>query len=205
MAKKSCCHEDDVRKMIVGKARHLFERFGPAKTTISDIARASGMSPAHIYNFFGGKHDIIEAVADSVFSHISEQIAENINICASPYDKMVRMFILIHRYNREHAAPAAEVLQIKLSEGIEGWRYERKFREFVLRTVLDILTGAAVSPELGEEQIRKDAWAILDCMFFGAVYSDMFRSVPPDEYECRIRGQFDLIRSGLLQRGYAVE
>lgn len=204
MTKKSCDREDEVRKVIVDKARQLFDRFGPTKTTIADIARASGISPAHIYNFFDGKNDIIEAVADNIFSQYSDEITEQINKYSSPHEKIVCIFMMIYQHNRQHALPADEALQIKLSEGIDGWRYEHKFQGFVLRTVQDILVKAAASAGITAEQIRKDSRAILDCMFFGAVYSDRFRSIPADEYECRVRGQLDLIRSALLGRGYVI-
>lgn len=204
MAQKKYEREEDVRENIVGKAQQLFERFGPTKTTISEIAHASGMSPAHIYNFFSSKNDIIEAVADKVLFNVQKNIIHEIDSCKDFLKKMELVFISIHRHYRKNATPANDVLKIKLSEGLGSWHYERKFYKFVLNTVVDILSSVETKDKISKDEINADSVTILDCLFFGAVYSDMFRLIPEDEYENRILAQIDIIGCALTQKGYLI-
>lgn len=51
-----------IRQQIVDAADEHFSRFGYAKTTMSDLARAIGFSKAYIYKFFDSKQSIGEAI-----------------------------------------------------------------------------------------------------------------------------------------------
>ncbi|WP_159726120.1 TetR/AcrR family transcriptional regulator [Methylosinus sp. Ce-a6] len=51
------------RARIVATAERLFRLMGFQKTTVADIARELGMSPANVYRFFGAKSEINAAVA----------------------------------------------------------------------------------------------------------------------------------------------
>jgi AcrR family transcriptional regulator len=50
--------------MIMNAAEAHFRRYGYAKTTVADIAKACGMSPANVYRFFDSKAAIVDAIAD---------------------------------------------------------------------------------------------------------------------------------------------
>ena len=43
------------RCKIIATAEKLFREIGYQKTTVADIARALGMSPANVYRFFDSK------------------------------------------------------------------------------------------------------------------------------------------------------
>ncbi len=51
------------RELILDAARRALARFGPRKTSLSDIARPLGVTKAALYHHFrGGKHEILESV-----------------------------------------------------------------------------------------------------------------------------------------------
>ncbi|MBR7551869.1 helix-turn-helix transcriptional regulator, partial [Mycobacterium tuberculosis] len=54
----------DTRSRIMIEAERLFRHFGYNKTTVADIAREMGMSPANIYRFFASKAALMEAMAE---------------------------------------------------------------------------------------------------------------------------------------------
>ena len=54
----------DATTRILDTAERLFRHYGYTKTTVSDIARELGMSPANVYRFFPTKAAIHEALAD---------------------------------------------------------------------------------------------------------------------------------------------
>ena len=54
----------DTATRILDEAERLFRHYGYTKTTVADIARELGMSPANIYRFFASKSKIHEALAE---------------------------------------------------------------------------------------------------------------------------------------------
>ncbi|NJO54287.1 MAG: TetR/AcrR family transcriptional regulator [Bacteroidales bacterium] len=60
----------DTRARIVETAERLFRFYGYQKTTVADIARELGMSPANVYRFFPSKGAINEEVAASLVSRL---------------------------------------------------------------------------------------------------------------------------------------
>lgn len=53
----------DTRERILTAAEDLLRRYGPAKTTVADVARALHMSHANVYRHFASKADLQDAVA----------------------------------------------------------------------------------------------------------------------------------------------
>ena len=60
------------REAIVATAARLFRDVGFQKTTVADIARALGMSPANVYRFFSAKAEITQAVARRMMGEVEE-------------------------------------------------------------------------------------------------------------------------------------
>ena len=54
----------DTATRILDEAERLFRHYGYTKTTVADIARELGMSPANIYRFYASKTKIHEALAE---------------------------------------------------------------------------------------------------------------------------------------------
>lgn len=203
MQKTKSKRDEYLRAQILTHARKLFDRYGQSKTTMSDIAEASGISTAHIYNFFKGKNDIIDAVGNQVFSTFAQHIKKSICKEKNLFEKLRIIFLFIYNHNRDHALPKDDGLCIKICEGIHGWDFEKKFEIFVFNSVYKTIKKAAAS-DIPENIIKKDVRTVLDCMFFGAVYTEIFRSLHAEEHRARVECQLDFVRSALLQRGYSI-
>ena len=63
-------HRPDTRTRILDGAERLFRHYGYTKTTVADIARDLGMSPANVYRFFPSKAAIHEALADRMVADV---------------------------------------------------------------------------------------------------------------------------------------
>jgi AcrR family transcriptional regulator len=63
---------DATRTLIVDTAERLFRTLGYQKTTVADIARDAGMSPANVYRFFASKAAINQIVAERLLSGLSD-------------------------------------------------------------------------------------------------------------------------------------
>jgi AcrR family transcriptional regulator len=88
---------DDSRERIVASAEALFKRYGYGKTTVAEIARDAGMSPANVYRFFDGKAEIVAAIAELWLSEM-EALARRIALRKEPASKRLRAYAVeIHR------------------------------------------------------------------------------------------------------------
>jgi AcrR family transcriptional regulator len=64
----------ETRRRIVETANELFHVYGFQKTTVADIARELGMSPANVYRFFASKAELTKAVTAIVTSRMREAV-----------------------------------------------------------------------------------------------------------------------------------
>ena len=62
---------------ILDAAERLFRHYGYSKTTVADVARDLGMSPANIYRFFASKVEIHQAICGRMLA-MSYELAANI-------------------------------------------------------------------------------------------------------------------------------
>ena len=62
---------------ILDAAERLFRHYGYSKTTVADIARDLGMSPANIYRFFASKVEIHQAICGRMLA-TSYQVAYDV-------------------------------------------------------------------------------------------------------------------------------
>src|SRR4051794_22009923 len=80
------------RERIVAAAEELLRRHGPAKTTVTDVARSLGMSHANVYRHFASKTALQEAVAERWLARISEPLAR-IAAGAAPAEEKLPVWV----------------------------------------------------------------------------------------------------------------
>ncbi|WP_179213889.1 TetR/AcrR family transcriptional regulator [Rhizobium sullae] len=131
-------------EMIIEASEHHFRQRGFDKTTVADIAKGLGMSPANVYRFFHSKEELRRAVfgrtLDSGYSRalsisklptsaasrikrfLKLQHAMSINVIA--YHRTVHELILLS-FNRDrdlvdgHIARVSDVLASVIADGID--------------------------------------------------------------------------------------
>jgi AcrR family transcriptional regulator len=109
----------DTRGRILDVADRLFRHYGYAKTTVADLARELGMSPANVYRFFASKLEIVEAIAARM---LDRRHAHNLAIVAAPgpaAERLMRFFVDNHRMNIEAFASdpkAYEIVEVAMAE-----------------------------------------------------------------------------------------
>jgi AcrR family transcriptional regulator len=78
----------ETRERIVAAAEDLLRRHGPAKTTVTDVARSLGMSHANVYRHFASKTALQEAVAERWLARISEPLARIVSGSGNAEEKL---------------------------------------------------------------------------------------------------------------------
>lgn len=95
------------RERILAEATRLFDRQGISATTMADIATASGISPATVFNYFGSKDSIILAmISEGVARAYETGFIEPPAQAKSSFDHiLVQMFCDVVRHTFQIAPP----------------------------------------------------------------------------------------------------
>jgi AcrR family transcriptional regulator len=137
MAKSTALRPVDA---IIAAARALFIRYGPAKTSVEEIAREAGVSKATVYNYFAGKEavvaEVIEYERKSLIARLEEAVGEADNALEA-----LRAFFRtrnreIQRHHKAYHAGKDDYLRHmpEVAQAIErSRREERKIIEGVLK------------------------------------------------------------------------
>lgn len=141
----------ETSERILDEAERLFRHYGFTKTTVADIARELGMSPANVYRFFPSKSAIHEAIATRMLA--AQEIAL-LGIAKQPIpaaDKL-RIFV-VERYR----STVAQMLdETKVHEMVtvaldEHWpiidRHLRRLTEIIAGIIADGIQAGEFAPQ----------------------------------------------------------
>jgi AcrR family transcriptional regulator len=85
----------DTSSRILQAAEAQFRHYGYSKTTVADVAKELGMSPANIYRFFGSKNELLEGVCARML-HQSLMIAKEAAALPVSAEERLRHYSLTH-------------------------------------------------------------------------------------------------------------
>lgn len=88
---------ETTRIHIIETAESLFRQVGYAKTTVTDIAKALGMSQANIYRYFPSKASINEAICNRLVHNIESQCWESLVKDGSSTERLKRFIREYHK------------------------------------------------------------------------------------------------------------
>jgi TetR/AcrR family transcriptional regulator, cholesterol catabolism regulator len=112
--------------IILEHATEVFCEKGYAGASMRDLSRATGMSLAGMYHYFGSKERLLYLIQKHTFSTILERLRQRLENIAAP-EQGIRIFILNHlEYFLEHQQ-AMKVLSHE-DEALEG-NYGREIAE----------------------------------------------------------------------------
>jgi AcrR family transcriptional regulator len=97
------------RERILETAEDVLRRFGPAKATVVDVARALDVSHGSVYRHFPSKAALRDAVAERWLARISTPLAAVAAEKSSPLDRLRRWFDLLIRLKRKKALDDPEL------------------------------------------------------------------------------------------------
>lgn len=81
---------EEQRSRILDAARKLFADRGPENVTMADVAIASGVARATVFNHFGTKHALVEGVIEGILAHYSRLLDEALEDRTTPTPEIMR-------------------------------------------------------------------------------------------------------------------
>ena len=113
--------QPEVRLQILATAEKLFRSYGYAKTTVADIARECGMSPANVYRFFESKAAVNEAITEVLLDQ-QEASAHAIAAEKRPAAERLRKLLLeMHSFTLERYLKESQVHELCRRAMDEQW------------------------------------------------------------------------------------
>lgn len=85
----------DTATRILEAAEAQFRHYGYSKTTVADVAKDLGMSPANIYRFFGSKSELLEGVC-------ARMLQQSLMLAKAAADLPVSAEERLRRYSMTH-------------------------------------------------------------------------------------------------------
>ena len=161
------------RDTIVRTAARLFAQQGYPGTSMSDLARACGISKPLLYHYVDDKYQLLLEIADGHVSRLAAIVAE---VDALPLAPAERLRQLIRRFVHEYAQARHDhgvlTQDVKFLEAPDRQRVLAKERHVVAAFATTI---AAARPELARAALDKP----LTMLLFGMI-NWMFTWLRPD-------------------------
>ncbi len=180
------------RTQVVDAAIRLFAEKTAAATTMEDIARAAGVSPATVYRQFGEFDGLVRACAETAF-HIVEIPTPDVAVAPFAHldslgEKLTRFIeISCHCYARAHTWLSAERRERHLPAFARTVGREEAALEAIVRGLLDPVGADAAT--------RAVVRALVDFPFWDSLVE---AGVPPDRTGHIV---FDLVSDQLRRAG----
>ena len=193
--------KEETQEAILQAAQALFIRYGPIKTSVADIARELGMSPANVYNFFPSRNAILETVGERHLTTLRQRVEREIARIADPWRKIEAMFLITARSIHERLENEKDILQLQALSYREKWQFVNNYHEFLLRKTGDILVDGIKSgrmkgdkPSLNGLTPETIARAVFDSLVV-CYEPGRFLEAAAAEREGRVRAQLKLLEA----------
>jgi AcrR family transcriptional regulator len=131
--------DHEVRDQIVAAATEHFSRYGYAKTTVSDLAKAISFSKAYIYKFFESKQAIGEMICAGCLSQIEAEVRAAVAEVEHPPEKLRRMFKALVESGLRLFFQDRKLYEIAASAATENWQAARAYDARIRELLQDIL------------------------------------------------------------------
>lgn len=192
------------KSRIMDAAEGLFREVGYAKTTVADIARALGMSPANIYRYFPTKTGINEAICDRLVHHIESQCWESLVQDGTSTERLTRFILEYHRVIKRNIIKEKRLYDMVAVAMREHWSVIQAHSERIRDLLRIIIEQGIASGEFRATDSARMATTVHEAL---AVFvyptliehwvNDAETSGRPDSMEHELEQLLDLMFHGL--------
>lgn len=89
--------DEVVKDGIILQAQKLFRQFGLKKTTMDEIASASGKAKSTLYHYFKSKDEVFDAVVNKEHNSLRKVVASEVNKQNTTRGKLQKYFVTFHQ------------------------------------------------------------------------------------------------------------
>jgi AcrR family transcriptional regulator len=156
--------DEGKRQAILAAAKRLFAANGFHRTSVSDIARETGLPVGSIYTYFQGKDEVARSVVDEGWEEFYESLAAALGAAGKPEDKLA---LVVYRF-LPSLFRDVDLISIILAEADRGVALEEKL-ERLAGLVGGLISELAASRGIALDFGARTAMAAIAVYFLGAL------------------------------------
>ena len=149
---------------ILEAAERLFKHYGYAKTTVADIAKDLGMSPANIYRFFSSKSEIHAALAHRMLQASRDAAIANAARRVSASERLRDHFLQQHRITVETLLHENKVHEMVVVAIEQQWAVIAEHIQKMRAIVADLIREGIVAGEFRVQDADAASECLCDCI-----------------------------------------
>jgi TetR/AcrR family transcriptional regulator of autoinduction and epiphytic fitness len=162
----------DQRARIVETARRLFARDGVDDVTMAQVAAESGVARATVFNYFGSKHALVEAITEDVIAHYQAMLQNALADTDTPTPVLVRalfdgMGAGIEEDRRFYRGVFREITRVRL--GLDEGGLGEQAGMAALELLVKLLARGQERGELGRTLRAEDLASAFDSLVNGTI------------------------------------
>jgi AcrR family transcriptional regulator len=192
----------DARAAILEAARELFATHGLREVTMSEVAEAAGVARATVFNHFGSKHSLVDAITAEVLADYVLLLDKALADRRTPTPVLIRaLFEVMGRgiedNGRFYRAIFREIANASL--GFDEGGEVQKMRIAALDRLVRLHTRGQARGDLVRDQQPEDLASAFDSLVFGTIVQWLYEA-PGEPLHARM-----LHAAEILLRGSAAD
>ncbi len=136
---------------ILDAAERLFRHYGYSKTTVADVARDLGMSPANIYRFFASKVEIHQAICGRMLAASHKMAADICNQKISASDRLRQFVRSQYQLTVDTMLDQEKVHEMVIVAIERDWHVIEKHIDDINAMIADVIREGIAAGEFAEQ------------------------------------------------------
>jgi AcrR family transcriptional regulator len=172
------------RARIVDAARRLFAEHGFDEVTMAEVAAAAGVARATVFNHFGSKHALVEAITEDVIAYYDRMLQNALADTVTPTPVLVRalfdeMGTGIEEDRRFYRGVFREIAKVRL--GLDEGGIGERAGAATVELLVKLLARGQARGELHRTHRAEDLASAFDSLVNGTIthwlYGDVAESL----------------------------
>jgi AcrR family transcriptional regulator len=187
--------EIDKRGQIIDAARELFFRFGLAKTSMKDIAMASGLAKPTLYYYYENKEAIFNQIVEEESQKFIKKLEKKVNVNLPPDEKLKVFFRTIYHNLEQYAIELSQMPAVICSNTPHGQQTINRIREVMASMLERIFENGARQGMLRDMNFHQIANTIL--AMTGFINLDWIKDHPKKQRDRMIETMLEILLHGI--------
>lgn len=182
------------RRQVLDAAIQSIADRGYAQTSVSDVARAAGMSKGAVHYHFESKEDLIAQVAEHCSAEMQDRVDQAWDAAKEPREKICSALAEMRSFARDRG-PIMRVFAALLAQGVHDAKLRTTLQEMfeanrrrVTEQIVDALPSLGLRPKIPAHVIPRLLLATLD----GLALHDFFDPPSAEDDEAILRSLEDI-------------
>jgi AcrR family transcriptional regulator len=169
------------RVQLLEAAHTHFRQYGYNKTTVADLARAIGSSPAYFYRFFESKQAIGDAVVAAQLGWVIGRLEALMAEPRSASERLRRLFSTMVENGLALYFNERKLHEIVTAAVTERWSAVRHYQRTVLEMIRTLVTEGRAAGEFERKTPLEDAAAAIYATLTPFMHPILLEQADPEE------------------------